>query len=90
MDIQQCAQDAQVQALVILRNASDAVQQLVFSRPDVATALGQCKIYIAQYEEGLERLYDIERQVGGASILLGTSWPLVFIGSLFLRAADDR
>ncbi|KAJ3182415.1 hypothetical protein HDU87_008579 [Geranomyces variabilis] len=94
MDVSQCAQNADVQGLVA-SNTSDAVVQLIFSTNAVvagavsqytsaiaqyAAGIEQCESGIAAYEAGMETLYNIEMQVGGSSILLGTSWPAVFLG----------
>ncbi|KAJ3170627.1 hypothetical protein HDU88_008529 [Geranomyces variabilis] len=87
MDVIQCAQDAGVQALVA-SNTSDLVVGLIFStNVVVGNAIAQYqsgidayKAGVAECQAGLETLYFIEQQVGGSSILLGSSWPAVFLG----------
>ncbi|KAJ3010932.1 hypothetical protein HKX48_007129 [Thoreauomyces humboldtii] len=85
-----CAADATVQGLVVNASSTDeTVQALMLASPFI-------QAYIAQLEQavqlavtaaatktcnaGLEELYFIDAEVGGASILTGIAWPAVALG----------
>ncbi|KAJ3006869.1 hypothetical protein HKX48_009425 [Thoreauomyces humboldtii] len=101
MDVQQCISNGAVQAGVIgssdpavqdMIMAGAVVQTLISKANTCLAGLGQYEAAIALYQEGLaecqagiETLYGIDAQVGGASIIIGLAWPAVAVG-LFVSA----
>ncbi|KAJ3012732.1 hypothetical protein HKX48_006107 [Thoreauomyces humboldtii] len=80
MNITQCADDLSVQQLVI-NSPSPVVQQLIQNSTTVAYIVAYVEAEARrQCNAGLEELYNIEAQVGGASIIIGCAWPIVALG----------